>query len=262
MNALVRRIEPASGIRQVPLAAIKKDALAQPRAVIDMDLVAEYREAMTAGEQFPPLVVFNDRRTYWLADGFHRHRAAVEAGLREIACVVKDGGLREAILYSCQANAAHGWRRTNEDKRRAALTLLADEEWGAWSDREIARHAKLSNAFVSKLRAEDDPTVNVNSESDGRPVRNSSERTFVTKHGTRTTMDTSRIGKAMRSDSRGGARGEELARTFIERFGADDLQVIAGMCAEIVGSQPIREAFLAGVNRRLRAPGGWDIEDV
>ena len=34
---------------------------------------------------------------------------------------------------------------TNEDKRRAVMTLLADEEWGKWSDNEIARRCEVSD---------------------------------------------------------------------------------------------------------------------
>lgn len=184
MNARTKTITDTD-IRQIPLAVIKLDPLAQPRAEIDDDLVAEYAEAMAAGEQFPPLVVFNDRRSYWLADGFHRHGGALQAGMRDIACIIHPGGQREAILHSCSANAAHGWRRSNGDKRRAVQTLLADDEWSRWSDREIARHAMVSHTFVQGLRAAD--TGNVAS----------MDRSFKhSKTGAVTTMDTSRIGKA------------------------------------------------------------------
>lgn len=43
-------------------------------------------------------------------------------------------------------------RRTNADKRRAVETLLRDDEWGKWSDNEIARRCGVSQPFVSKLR--------------------------------------------------------------------------------------------------------------
>lgn len=48
---------------------------------------------------------------------------------------------------------AHGLRRTNADKRRAVMTLLRDEEWGGWSDREIARRCGVGHQMVSPLRA-------------------------------------------------------------------------------------------------------------
>ena len=40
--------------------------------------------------------------------------------------------------------------------------LLLDKEWVRWSDRKIARQAKVSNRFVSNIRHE--LTVNVHSE--------------------------------------------------------------------------------------------------
>jgi predicted HTH domain antitoxin len=56
------------------------------------------------------------------------------------------------VLYSVGANAAHGLRRTNEDKRRAVETLINDEEWATWSDREIARACGVSGKFVAAVR--------------------------------------------------------------------------------------------------------------
>jgi hypothetical protein len=32
------------------------------------------------------------------------------------------------------------------------MTLLEDEEWSQWSDREIARQCAVSKSFVSKVR--------------------------------------------------------------------------------------------------------------
>lgn len=65
-------------------------------------------------------------------------------------------------------------RRTNADKRRAVETLLRDEEWKKWSDREIARRCGVDNSFASRVRESLLP--------------NNSDRTYRTKHGTVTTM--------------------------------------------------------------------------
>jgi hypothetical protein len=58
------------------------------------------------------------------------------------------------VLYSVGANAHHGLRRTNADKRRAVEMLLRDEEWRGWSDREIARRCAVTHPFVGKIRDE------------------------------------------------------------------------------------------------------------
>lgn len=138
------------------------DQSAQPREALNNDRIAEYSEAMKAGEQFPPLTVFHDGETYWLADGFHRHYAAQHAGRRSIRCYVREGGLRDAILFSVGANAKHGLARSDEDKKRAIMRLLDDAEWSQWSDREIARRCRVSDKTVAKYRpaaSADDPQI-------------------------------------------------------------------------------------------------------
>jgi hypothetical protein len=99
-----------------------------------------------------------------------------------ISADMRQGTRRDAILHAAGANAAHGLRRTNADKRRAVETLLRDEEWSKWSDREIARMCAVSQPLVSQIRKT--LTDNI-----------ISEKTYTTKHGTTTTMDTSNVGK-------------------------------------------------------------------
>ena len=116
--------------------------------------VREYSKVMKSGDNFPPVTVFHDKNQskYWLADGFHRCAAAAAAGLTEIKAEVLEGTRRDALLHAVGANAAHGVRRTNEDKRKAVFTLLTDEEWTKWSDHEIAKRTHTTQPFVSKLR--------------------------------------------------------------------------------------------------------------
>jgi hypothetical protein len=257
MNATAKTRDSDSGIRQLPVAAIRLDPLAQPRAEVDHELATEYSEAMAAGGAFPPLVVFNDRRTYWLADGFHRHEAAKKAGLREIACVVKSGGLRDAILYSCQANSQHGWRRSNGDKRRAVLTLLADEEWGRWSDREVARRTKVSHELVRKLRAE--LTVNVDSENTTGTDIETAQRTYTTRHGTVANMDTARIGRNQedhveRTSVRSGHPRAAAALSSVQSHAAALCSVDA-LAEDIVSACPDAEDLPALAEKCSRGAG-------
>ncbi len=160
---------------------IRTDGGTQPRAGIDRAVVAEYADAMHNGAVFPPVSVFFDGTEYWLADGFHRLFAAAEAGLSEIEAEVRPGTRRDAILHAAGANATHGLRRTNEDKRRAVTLLLNDEDWRQWSDREIARRCGVSNNFVGELRR------SLSSDDSG-------ERVYTTRHGTIATMNTANIG--------------------------------------------------------------------
>lgn len=72
----------------------------------------------------------------------------------------------------------------NADKRHAVMTLLRDEEWAQWSDREIARRCAVSKSFVSNMR----PSLSTNASE-------APARTYTNKHGTTTTMNTQNIGR-------------------------------------------------------------------
>jgi hypothetical protein len=146
----------------VALDDIRTDGGTQPREYLNELVLSEYAESMTDGTVFPPVIIFFDGSHYWLADGFHRFFAAKKCGARDISAEVRQGTRREARLYAVGANATHGLRRTNADKRRAAITLLQDKEWQRWSNREIARQCSVTHTFVAKLRREllDTPSPN------------------------------------------------------------------------------------------------------
>lgn len=131
---------------------IQLDGGTQTRVALHEETVAEYAAAMEEGAQFPPVVVFHDGTNYWLADGFHRVAAEKVVGWSETNADVKQGTRRDAVLYSVGANGEHGLRRTNADKRRAVETLLRDEEWVKWSDREIARRCGVGYSLVADAR--------------------------------------------------------------------------------------------------------------
>lgn len=138
----------------IDIDALRLDGGTQPRAYLDATTVEDYAERMEAGDQFPPIIVFYDGTDYWPGDGFHRAHAAKALGLAEIDADVRQGTQRDAILFSCSANAVHGMRRTNEDKQRAVKRLLTDDEWVRWSDRKIAEHCCVSDYMVRNWRAQ------------------------------------------------------------------------------------------------------------
>ena len=137
---------------KLKLKDIRLDGNTQPRQYINQDIVDDYAELLLEDVSFPPVIVFNDGANNWLVDGYHRWHANKKAGFLDIECDVQTGTLREAVLFSVGANAVHGLRRTNDDKRKAVMTLLADVEWGEWSDSEIARQCSVSHVFVGRVR--------------------------------------------------------------------------------------------------------------
>lgn len=146
-------------VKRLPLDSIRTDGDTQAREAMKPDVVAEYAEAIRAGAKFPPIITFHDGTDYWPGDGFHRHAGHRAAGRKFIRAEVRPGTQRDAVLYAVGANAAHGLRRTNDDKRRAVGMLLGDKEWTGWSDREIARRCGVDNGFVSRLRRQGEAVV-------------------------------------------------------------------------------------------------------
>ncbi len=137
---------------RVALSNIRIDGGTQVRAFLSHKAIEDYKDAMLAGAVFPPVDVFFDGEAYWLADGFHRYRARSAAGKLTIDCTVHEGTLRDAILFALGANANHGLRRTNADKKKIILMLLQDHEWKQWSDRALSVKANVSQVAVSKYR--------------------------------------------------------------------------------------------------------------
>ncbi|BAY84398.1 hypothetical protein NIES267_38940 [Calothrix parasitica NIES-267] len=139
---------------QLEISQICTNGNTQPRANLKQDLIDEYAEAMTQGAEFPPVTVFYDGNIYWLSDGFHRIRAAAKIGITKILVDIIQGTRRDAVLYSFRANATHGLRRSNTDKRRAVLILLSDIEWSKWSNNEIAKRCGVGEWLVRKIKEE------------------------------------------------------------------------------------------------------------
>lgn len=136
----------------LPIRDIRTDGGTQPRAVLDFHAVEDYTDDMAAGAKFPPVAVFYDGQSYWLADGFHRVRAAYAADFESIECDVQQGTLEDAQWFSFSANSSNGLRRTNDDKQRAVKAALAHQRAAGLSDNQIARHCGVSVPTVAAWR--------------------------------------------------------------------------------------------------------------
>ncbi len=145
----------AVDIRNIPLDQIEADGTTQMRvAGIDPAVVTDYAAAMEDGAVFPPIIVYFDGTAYWPGDGFHRIEAARRINREVISADVREGGQRDALLLAASANATHGLRRTQADKRRSIETLLRDPEWSRWSDREIGKACTVDHKTVGSVRRE------------------------------------------------------------------------------------------------------------
>jgi len=141
-------------VQEVAIKSIIAEDKIQQREQLSENCIEEYTDAIADGANFPPIDVYDDGENLFLADGFHRLAAYRQAGVETVEARIYKGTEREATLHAVGANADHGLRRTNADKRFAVTTLLNDKEWGNWSDGEIARRCRVSQPFVSKVRNE------------------------------------------------------------------------------------------------------------
>ncbi len=142
-------------IKELPVAEIEATAATQVRVKKPEDkLVKEYAEAMSAGSIFPPIAVFAEQgsKRYLLADGFTRLESTKQIKCETITCLVREGGVHEALGFAFSANDEHGLRRTNADKRNAVMMALKDPTWCAWSNVDIGRLCKVSDKLVAKVR--------------------------------------------------------------------------------------------------------------
>jgi ParB-like chromosome segregation protein Spo0J len=134
------------------ISKIRLNGGTQTREAINYNVVEEYTERYREGLEMDPVGVVYDGQEYWLYDGFHRVSAAQSAHLDEINVEVKNGDREYAVWLAAAANAKHGLKRTNADKRRAVTSVLALGSFAGKSDREIAEHCGVSHTFVAELR--------------------------------------------------------------------------------------------------------------
>ncbi len=145
----------------------------QCREKMNKEVVAEYYENIKRGAEYPAVTVYRGKYGCLLTDGFHTCAALEKLGREEVIANIYEGTERDALLAATGANQTHGLPRSNADKRRAVKKLLAHEEFAQWSERRIAKHVGVSNAFVNKLRKE--LTVNgeqstIRTGADGRTI--------------------------------------------------------------------------------------------
>lgn len=142
---------------KIEISRIKRDGATQARAVLSDDTVRDYAALMapddgSAPAEFPPVVVYHDGRTHWLADGFHRVAAAETAGLSEVNADVRVGGRDDAVWHAAGANARHGVPMSRPDRQRALQMLLAVDAYAKLSVVELASHVGVSERTVRRAR--------------------------------------------------------------------------------------------------------------
>ncbi len=134
-------------IRNVPLNDLVLDPNLNLRDRLDDFTVERYADSW---DRLPPITVYEIDGKWLVADGFHRHAAAVMIGKRTIPAEIRVGTFTDALDFVSGVNLFHGLPLTRSERRRAVeikLKLHHD-----WSDRRTAEELGVSRELVAKLR--------------------------------------------------------------------------------------------------------------
>jgi hypothetical protein len=138
---------------KVKIDRIRIDMGTQTRCALDNDHVNDLHEAIEAGAELPPVIVFDDDENLIMARGFHRYAAYMASKVEEVDAVVKKGTVADALLFNASEDTSDSpLRRTREDKRNAVKMLLAMPQWSDKSDNWIAEQCRVSDYLVSNVR--------------------------------------------------------------------------------------------------------------
>lgn len=110
----------------VPLANIVTLPDMQPREKgLHLATVRRYKQAMDAGEVFPPILLARVNGALILVDGWHRLEAMRARGQWETVAEIRDAeSMAEARLWGYEANRKHGLPLTNSELRQMFRVYL------------------------------------------------------------------------------------------------------------------------------------------
>lgn len=134
-------------IRNLPLDDLVLDPNLNLRDRLDDFCVERYAESW---DRLPPITVFDVDGRWLLADGFHRHAAAIMLGKRTLPAEVRLGSFVDALDFVASVNLFHGLPLTRAERRRAVEVKLKLHH--DWSDRRMAEELAVSRELVAKIR--------------------------------------------------------------------------------------------------------------
>jgi ParB-like chromosome segregation protein Spo0J len=134
-------------IREIPLHDLVLDPDLNLRDRLDRDTVERYADAWS---RLPPVTVFVIEGKYYLADGIHRHAAAVMLGRRTMKAELRTGTFADALDFVAGANLFHGLPLTRHERRRAIEVKLRLHH--ERSDRRLAEELAVGRELVAKIR--------------------------------------------------------------------------------------------------------------
>ena len=134
-------------IRELPIDELVLDASLNLRDRLDDFTVERYADAWL---RMPPVTVYEVEGQWLLADGFHRHAAAVMIGKRSLPAEVREGSMTDALDFVASVNLFHGLPLTRSERRRAVEVKLRIHP--DWSDRRLAEELAIGRELIGKIR--------------------------------------------------------------------------------------------------------------
>lgn len=134
-------------IREIPLDDLILDPNLYLRDRLDDFTVERYADSW---QRLPPVTVYEVDGKLMLADGFHRHAAAVMLGRSTMAAEVRHGSFTDALDFVAEVNLFHGLPLTRAERRRAVEVKMKLHH--DWSDRRMAEELGVSRELVAKTR--------------------------------------------------------------------------------------------------------------
>jgi hypothetical protein len=217
--------------KEEPLAlhTLTMSSLTQPRVQLRQDVIDDYAGKMhkergrtgwvinpMTKKRWEPIVVFTDGDSFWLADGYHRVKAAQKRGLQLFQAKFRKGTKFDAFKFSLSVNENHGLKRSKGDQAHIARKALLDPHLRRLSSRELGDLTLMSHTYILKIKKQmiadglipDDETVKG---GDGKiyPATVPQEPTqpMVRKAGSKELPGATEEPRVQKIDSSGGDEG-------------------------------------------------------
>ena len=199
-------------IRNVPLDDLVLDPNLNLRDRLDDFTVERYADSW---DRLPPITVYEIDGKWLVADGFHRHAAAVMLGKRTIPAEIRVGTFTDALDFVSSVNLFHGLPLTRSERRRAVEVKLKLHH--DWSDRRMAEELAVSRELVAKIRRQldrgpPDP-------QQPRPRRLGRQALHLGGHSPRTARTPQAQDRKKGTKTRSAAQGNERGGSSLGRNG-------------------------------------------
>ncbi len=136
--------------RIIPINKVKIEKETYPRIGVDWITCARYYNALKSGAKFPPIIVAQSDKQYFLVDGAHRLKAFKDNKETHIQVEILKGLTKEQIyLEAVKRNIIHGKQFSTQEVTSICITL---EKWNL-SQQEISEIVRIPTDKISPFVA-------------------------------------------------------------------------------------------------------------